>query len=149
MDIQSKKHEKDGDKMDALTENAMNTCEPATDKELTDVIWDIPQGFLGQSNRLKRITHKISASCIPWSSITTLSILGNADSRCNDTLREAGMRHGIYINLTSDRLILIHPSKDSLPQYAKRLGSQLKALELHNIPLPHLDITSFPALQRF
>ena len=147
--MESKKHEKDGDKMDALTENAMHTCEPTTDKELTDVIWDITQGFLGQAKRLKRITHKISASYIPWSSITTLSILGNADSRCNDTLREAGMGHGIYINRTSDRLVLIHPQKDSLLHYAKQLGDQLKALELHNIRLPNLDLTFFPALQRF
>ena len=134
--------------MDALIEKAACLCEPATAEEFTDVIWDITQGFPGRAKQLQRITHRISADCIPRVSIHCLTILGKADSRCNDILEQAGLEHGIYINQAFDRLLLIHPEEDALQHYVERFGTQLKALEIHNTTLPSLDLTSLTKLER-
>ena len=144
----SKKGEKDGDKMDILTEERVYPCEPATAEALSNMIWGSAYGFSNAGRTLRRITCGITEDNIPWHAISAVSIIGTARDRCNNALLEAGLQSGIYVNRTGDRLLLIHPGETAMGQYLARLGTRLKKLKLYNSTFRRLDLSSLTVLER-
>lgn len=74
--------------MDILSPGMMYPCEPATDTVLFDAIWFASQGSSQFSEKLRTIVLPLSIECIPWFSVYSMSVLGNASNACNTALKE-------------------------------------------------------------
>ena len=131
--------------MDFMTETTY-LCEPATESEFLDTFWRTIDGSPVSSKKLQQITCRISDSTIPEESIRSLWVIGNADSYCNEALKTAKLNPGVYINRSTNQLLLIHPEETDICKYTKRFGKQLTNLTLSLTAFSNLDLSSLTSL---
>ena len=71
-------------------------CEDATDEEISSAIRFTSYGLGDDAGKLQKVTRRVSGTEIPWDTTEHLGILGSGDSDCNDALKRAGMKPGVY-----------------------------------------------------
>ena len=140
-----KTQKKVGDTM--ATEQKTYPCDPATLKELSYAIRRISDRYSRDKDYLNAILFPISPEWIPWSAIGNLFILGNHDQRCNDALKNAGLKPGAYINHSGDALLLIHPTEQEAQHYLDRCP-RLRTLWIRNTRISSLDLSGAGSLKK-
>ena len=130
--------------MDALTKNIVYPCAPASEVDFRIAVSNTGYVFSPSAEKLRRITYPLTEAQIPWHSVGCLYILGNGNRSCNESLKDAALGKGAYINHYGSHLLLIHPAESELRHYFECCGNRLKTLNIFHLStqLPSLDSLS-------
>ena len=132
---------------DTLEEKVLYPCEPATENELMNAYMGAVLGFGDDRETLPRISVKVPASQIRWTSIQTLCVVGSTDEECNANLKKLNMSSGTYVDHGGKWLILIHPEESQIQQCLYYCKDQLERLMLSNTALLSLDLSALNVLE--
>ena len=130
--------------MVTLTERTLYPCAPASEEDFRIAVSNTGFGSSTSAEELRRITYPLTEAQIPWHSVECLCILGAVNRSCNESLKDAALGKGAYVDHSGTQLLLIHPEESELRHYFECCGNRLKTLHIFRLStqLPSLDSLS-------